>query len=281
MSFLTDVGNRKNGGKPELNERLIKPEGDIEKFGQLTASKLEKVQRACRTLEDFVNKIGTQADTKEFRERLRKTIEDGTKDILEVKNLVEQIKAINVTRNNELQNKELLLTRLVTQFNQERDKFSKVVKRIQEKEKVYVETARRSIQGNKGRRLEPDDEMPSYRNGSGGPDVQFRQNVEMTEIAYNEDIINERQQDLNQIGGVIYQLRDLVIDMAAETEMQGQKLDTISNNIASARDKTKDAAKELTIASKHQEDVGKKQIYCCVLLGGFAVLIVLMVMLSK
>lgn len=54
----------------------------------------------------------------------------------------------------------------------------------------------------------------------------------MQELNFNEEIINDRQKDVNEIEHMVYNLRDLMVDASKEISKQGVMVGkTIKNNI--------------------------------------------------
>ena len=51
--------------------------------------------------------------------------------------------------------------------------------------------------------------------------MRFLSFEELQELNFNEEIINDRQKDVNDIEGMVYNLRDLMVDASKEISKQG------------------------------------------------------------
>lgn len=95
-----------------------------------------------------------------------------------------------------------------------------------------------------------------------------------------DDIIQGRKKEITQIETIMMDINAMAKDLALETTKQGQSLQRLDTNVTVARDNTKHALIELTVAKKNQKTSGK----CLAIILGIIVVIVaiiLAIVLSK
>ena len=77
------------------------------------------------------------------------------------------------------------------------------------------------------------------------------------ETEFMSNIIEQRNQDINQIGDIMANINDMAKDLAIETKEQGDKLVNLDNNMGKAEKNADEALDQLKSASKHQKKAGK------------------------
>mmetsp|Transcript_35185 Transcript_35185/g.76921 ORF Transcript_35185/g.76921 Transcript_35185/m.76921 type:complete len:289 (-) Transcript_35185:292-1158(-) len=99
------------------------------------------------------------------------------------------------------------------------------------------------------------------------------------ELAYNDAIILEREQGINEIHEQIQEVNEIFQDLAILVNDQGAMLDDIEANIVRTAYKTKDAAQELKKADRSQRRSRNKM--CCLMMFFLFVLLILFLVLIK
>lgn len=72
-----------------------------------------------------------------------------------------------------------------------------------------------------------------------------------------EQIINQRNNDINAIGEIMGNINEMAKDLAKETKEQGDKLIKLDDNIGVAEQNADDALEQLKSAANHQKKAGK------------------------
>jgi t-SNARE complex subunit (syntaxin) len=88
----------------------------------------------------------------------------------------------------------------------------------------------------------------------------------LEEAEYMEEVINERQKEIDKIDRIMGDVRDIAKDFGQEVNMQGDKLVDVDNNMSKVADNTAVATEQLKEANKRSKSNGK-----CLIL--FAVLV--------
>lgn len=90
---------------------------------------------------------------------------------------------------------------------------------------------------------------------------KFKMTDEDTKIAQETDfmqnIITQRNQDINQIGDIMSNINDMAKDLATETKDQGDKLLKLDSNMGEAEKNADDALIELKSAANHSRKAGR------------------------
>lgn len=99
------------------------------------------------------------------------------------------------------------------------------------------------------------------------------------EMEYNNALIAEREQGIQEIQQQIGEVNEIFQDLAVLVNEQGQMIDDIEANIVSTAVRTKDARRELTKADKSQKAARNKMICLAIVIA--VVLIVLILFLLQ
>ncbi|KAH9986922.1 t-SNARE [Russula compacta] len=99
------------------------------------------------------------------------------------------------------------------------------------------------------------------------------------ELAYQESLIQERQDEIREIETGIHELSEIFRDLGTLVHEQGGMLDNIESNVYSIAADTAGAAEELSTASEYQRKAGRRAA-CLGLILVIVVAIVLVAILS-
>ncbi|KIY69344.1 t-SNARE [Cylindrobasidium torrendii FP15055 ss-10] len=99
------------------------------------------------------------------------------------------------------------------------------------------------------------------------------------ELAYQESLIQEREQDIREIETGIHELSEIFRDLGTLVDQQGAMVDNIEYNITSVAADTSRASEELTTAAEYQRKAGRRAA-CLMIILVIVVAIVLLAVLS-
>ncbi|KAJ3730880.1 t-SNARE [Lentinula guzmanii] len=99
------------------------------------------------------------------------------------------------------------------------------------------------------------------------------------ELAYQESLIQEREEDIREIEAGVHELAEIFRDLGTLVHQQGGMLDNIDYNIQSVHVDTSRAAEELTTAHEYQRKAGRRAA-CLMVILIVVVAIVLLAVLS-
>ncbi|KAJ7146499.1 t-SNARE [Mycena epipterygia] len=128
---------------------------------------------------------------------------------------------------------------------------------FQRAQKVSVERQRTVVQGVRMAvedvSEEHDEDTPEQRQ------VQIlQQQLSPHELAYQESLIQEREQEIREIEGGIHELAEIFQDLGTLVHQQGGMLDNIESNISSVAVDVSSGADELRTASDYQRTAGRR-----------------------
>lgn len=209
-------------------------------------------------LERMVARVGTAQDTRgEQRDKLAAIR-------AEAKQLCQQI-IVSIKENRGDRD---LLKRMSKDFQVQLERFTNLNQEVERKEQAVVNTMSASMrQGSPldHQQLTDDEQLI---------DKQFQ--------AYDLGEIKARSEAIRQIEKDMVELHDMFQDLKVLVDEQQEHLDTIENNVTSARDDAVEANKELRAAEGYQMSSRKKQ--CCVvgiILTIIGVIVIIVVILKK
>lgn len=127
-----------------------------------------------------------------------------------------------------------------------KDQLQNVIREIQDGEKLEMLKAQKQQQIIEEQEEHKND--PEYQNKM---KLEF---VTIEESDYLDNIIQDRQKDIDQISSIMNNIKDIAIDFNVEVDLQGTKLEDLDNNMSNVHLNTKEATKQLTEAA----DRGKK-----------------------
>lgn len=93
------------------------------------------------------------------------------------------------------------------------------------------------------------------------------------ETDFMQNIIDQRNNDINTIGDIMSNINEMAKDLAIETKVQGDKLLNLDKNMGDAEDNAKDALDQLKSADKNS----KKATKCTKCLLIFIILLIIAV----
>jgi t-SNARE complex subunit (syntaxin) len=98
--------------------------------------------------------------------------------------------------------------------------------------------------------------------------VQIQGQIQvLDEAEYMDDMIDQRQDDINKIGRIMSDIKDIGVDFVQEVDVQHGKLEDMNDNLEVSKDNTLAAGKEIDQANSRHRRSGK-----CLII--FAVVIV-------
>ncbi|KAB2626063.1 syntaxin-22-like [Pyrus ussuriensis x Pyrus communis] len=245
---------------------------------QAVASGIFQINTAVSTFQRLVNTLGTPKDTPDLREKLHKTrllIGQLVKDTSEkLKQVSERDHHTEVNAS-----KKITDAKLAKDFQAVLREFQKAQRLAAERETTYAPFVPQAVLPSSYTASEIDvnsDKSPEQRAllvESRRQEVVLLDN----EIAFNEAIIEEREQGIQEIQQQIGEVNEIFKDLAILVHEQGTMIDDIGSNIESAHAATGQAKSHLVKASKTQRS--NSSLTCLLLvIFGIVLLIVIVVL---
>ncbi|KAL9246951.1 hypothetical protein vseg_020429 [Gypsophila vaccaria] len=273
MSFQDlEVGN----GRRPLSTRnnLINTKLDPT---QAVASGIFQINTAVSTFQRLVNTLGTPKDTPDLRDKLHKTR-------LHIGNLVKdtsaRLKQASETDHNSnvTANRKIADAKLAKDFQAVLKEFQKAQRLAAERETAYTPFVPQAVLPSSYTAGEIDvntDKTPEQR----ALLVEARRQEVLlldNEISFNEAIIEEREQGIQEIQNQIGEVNEIFKDLAVLVHDQGVMIDDIGSNLENAHAATAQGRSQLAKASKTQKS--NSSLTCLLLvIFGIILLIVLII----
>jgi len=245
---------------------------------QLIASGIFQINTAVSTFQRLVNTLGTPKDTPELRDKLHKTrlhIGQLVKDTSEkLKQAREKDHRAEVSAS-----KKITDAKLAKDFEAVLKEFQKAQRLSAERETAYTPFVPQAVLPSSYTASEIDassDRNPEQRAllvESRRQEVLLLDN----EIAFNEAIIEERDQGIQDIQQQIGEVNEIFKDLAVLVHEQGGMIDDIGSNIENSHAATAQAKSQLVKASKTQRS--NSSLTCLLMvIFGIVILIVIIVL---
>ncbi|XP_020084363.1 syntaxin-22-like isoform X2 [Ananas comosus] len=245
---------------------------------QAVASGVFQITTAVATFQRLVNTIGTPKDTPDLRDKLHKT----RVHILQlIKDTTDKLKlASEADKNSEISaSKKIADAKLAKDFKAIMQEFQKAQNLAVQRETAYTSFVPQAVLPSSYTASEINvrpDKTPEQRAllvESRRQEVLLLDN----EIAFNEAIIEEREQGIQEIQQQIGEVNEIFKDLAMLVHDQGAMIDDIDANIENSAASTAQANTQLAKASKTQKS--NSSLMCLLLvIFGIVLLIVIIVL---
>ncbi|KAF5460353.1 hypothetical protein F2P56_020231 [Juglans regia] len=245
---------------------------------QAVASGIFQINTAVSTFQRLVNTLGTPKDTPELREKLHKTrlhigqLVKDTSAKLKQASEIDHHAEVNAS-------KKVADAKLAKDFQAVLKEFQKAQRLAAERETAYTAFSPQAILPSSYTTSEIDassDKSPEQRAllvESRRQEVLLLDN----EIAFNEAVIEEREQGIQEIQNQIGEVNEIFKDLAVLVHEQGAMIDDIGSNIESSQAATSQGKSQLVKASKTQRS--NSSLACLLLvIFGIVLLIVIIVL---
>ncbi|XVE65323.1 hypothetical protein DITRI_Ditri07aG0171800 [Diplodiscus trichospermus] len=245
---------------------------------QAVASGIFQINTAVSTFQRLVNTLGTPKDTPELREKLHKTrLHIGQL----VKDTSAKLKQASETdhRAEVSASKKITDAKLAKDFQAVLKEFQKAQRLAAERETAYAPLVPQAVLPSSHTASEID--VDSDKSGEQRALLveSKRQEVLLldNEIAFNEAIIEEREQGIQEIQQQIGEVNEIFKDLAVLVHEQGTIIDDIGTHIENSQAATVQAKSHLVKASKTQRS--NSSLACLLLvIFGIVLLIVIIVL---
>lgn len=246
---------------------------------QAVAAGFFQINTAVSTFQRLVNTLGTPKDTPELRERLHKTrqhigqLVKDTSAKLKAASETDQHTAVSA-------NKKIADAKLAKDFQAVLKEFQKGQRLAAERETAYTPFIPQAVL--------PSSYVASELNLS--PDKTQEQQAVLiesrrqevlqleNEVVFNEAIIEEREQGIQEIQQQIGEVNEIFKDLAVLVHEQGVMIDDIDSNIESSYSATVQAKSQLHKASKSQKS--NSSLTCLLLVIFGVVLLIVIIVLA-
>ncbi|XP_074270274.1 syntaxin-22-like [Silene latifolia] len=244
---------------------------------QTVASGIFQINTAVSTFQRLVNTLGTPKDTPQLREKLHKTrlhIGQLVKDTsAKLKQASETDHNANVSASRKIAD-----AKLAKDFQAVLKEFQKAQRLAAERETAYSPFVPQAVLPSSYTASEIDASTDNSQEQRAVLVEARRQEVLLldNEIVFNEAIIEEREQGIQEIQNQIGEVNEIFKDLAVLVHDQGVMIDDIGSNVENAHAATAQGRSQLAKASKTQKS--NSSLTCLLLvIFGIILLIVLII----
>lgn len=239
---------------------------------------IQALSKSNAKLERMLAKIGTKADTPDFRDRMHS---EQTQSTTQVKSLMVLLKRLNAEGGNSP-----VLQRLTIQFDREFKKFQALNNSMDQKQVRVIDAVKQNRKNsNAGGADQYDEEDPLNSNNQRGYDErapmqqqqQQTQELDIQFIEYDIEELEKRQREIGQIEQDVLEVSEMYKDLQSMVHEQQENIDSIDSSILVAKEKTEAGHKELLAAEEYQKKSRKKK--CCMLFIVLTVVAVVVVII--
>jgi len=222
---------RRSGLKEPFN---VESSDDTESLSNKLSENIEAIVEAVQNLEDYGMLLGTKNDTKTMRKKMKDHITDTNSLIKKTGDLLRQFEALKPKRKEEADARNKILKRTKENYSKQSDRFTKIFKDIQSKEKIYIE-ARKSVE-----------RKPGSISTTSNSDIESNIQVQSNDLDFTETLFKEREADIQEV-------RRLAHELNLTAQYQAQKIQEASEDIVVIQDQAYETEKNAEMANKELE----------------------------
>ncbi|KAK0446855.1 t-SNARE [Armillaria borealis] len=222
-----------------------------------------KINANIQGIRKLVEQLGTPRDSNVLRKRLH-DLTESTQSM--VKRGSEDLKKLAVLQGG-LPHQHASLQKTSRDFQLSLSSFQHAQRASAERQRTVVEDVRMAVE-------DDHDHQPDQHQS-----LLLQSRLSPHELAYQESLIQERENDIREIESGIHELAEIYRDLGTIVGEQGEMLDNIEANISSVALDTSRASEELTTAAHYQRKAGKRAA-CLMIVLTVVTAIVLLAVLS-
>ncbi|CAE7115532.1 unnamed protein product [Rhizoctonia solani] len=248
MSFA-DL-ERGQGGFQSSSNLIPTSPSDAEFLGLQKSLSVQifKINANVQGILKLVDQLGTARDTGTVRKGLHELTET-TRDL--VKRGTDDLKTLSTLQRNLPQHK-ALLQKTSHDFQVSLVAFQQAQKVSAERQRTVVEGVKQAVEDN------ADSGAVASSPQSQRQLQAFQSQISPAELAHQESLIQERENEIREIETGIHELNEIFRDLGTLVTEQGAMLDTIEDNVNTVALDTSDAADQLNQASEYQRRAGRR-----------------------
>lgn len=244
---------------------------------QAVASGIFQINTAVSTFQRLVNTLGTPKDTPELREKLHKTrLHIGQL----VKDTSAKLKQASETDHHAevSASKKITDAKLAKDFQAVLKEFQKAQRLAAERETAYSPFVKQTIPPSSYAESEVDERSDKHPEQRALLVESKRQEVLLldNEISFNEAIIDERDQGIQEIQDQIGEVNEIFKDLAVLVHEQGVMIGDVGSHVENAHAATGQGKSQLVKAAKTQK---ANSSLTCLLLVIFAIVLLIVIIL--
>jgi syntaxin 7 len=263
MSFEDiEIGGRGSGNSVSRTELLVQQQGSSSSDGVVAG--VFRINTSVSSFRRLVNMLGTPKDTPSLREKLH-ALEQNIS--LLVEETVARLKEENETDHlsSASTGKKLRDAKLAKDFQAVLLEFQSAQKLAQSREKAFTPNLLSPQSANQLPPLSANNRLETKEEEEAALLQRTHQLLEVeNEALYNEAIIEEREQGIQEIQQQIGEVSEIFKDLAQIVANQGYMIDDIESNIESTQSATIQANLHLTKAAKSSKS---SEYWKCIILA--------------
>lgn len=227
---------------------------------------ISSLSKSNAKLERMFAKIGTKADTADFRDRMHK---DQTEATELVKNIMNNIKKANQDSRVD----KTMIQQLSNNFKREFQTFQRLQDQLDSKQIQVINSVqhKRNSNSSKQQSILDIDSNYNYNNNNNNnttnnqySNQQLLSDEQFQFSEYNAEEIERRTVEIHKIERQVGEVAEMFRDLQELVNQQQEHIDIIDNNITQTRDQTEAGQQQLMEAEKYQAKARRRK--CCIVL---------------
>ncbi|EAU85799.1 hypothetical protein CC1G_05016 [Coprinopsis cinerea okayama7 len=271
MSFQDiEAGNGLPNRSTARNAPQSSEDAEFQKLQSSLSLQVFKMNANVQGILKYVDQLGTPKDNA----TLRKTLHDLTESTRAMaKRSSEDLKRLSALQSG-LPHQKTALQKTSHDLQMSLVAFQRAQQVSAERQRTVVQGVRLAVEDDSSTRDEPEPSSQTQRQAQ-----ILQAQLSPHELAYQESLIQEREEEIREIETGIHELAEIFHDLGTLVNQQGGMLDNIEMNISSVAADTGAASEELRTAHEYQRRAGRRAA-CLLLILSVVVAVVLLAILS-
>ncbi|XP_022254137.1 syntaxin-7-like isoform X2 [Limulus polyphemus] len=251
---------------------------EFNRLSQVIGTNIQKITQNVSSVQKMVNQLGTTQDSESLRTQLHQVQNYTNQLAKDTHQHLRELTSLDQSSSQSDQNK-FLKEKLTSNFTEALKNFQAVQRLAAQKEKESVMRAR----AHSGLRGDPFSDGPP---GTGTALIDLAsptqsQKVLQMEEEVNVELLREREQAVKKLESDIQDVNQIFKDLASLVHEQGDIIDSIEANVESSAIQVEQGTQQLAKARQHQVAARRKACYLVIILVLVAVIVGLIIYLSR
>jgi len=207
-------------------------------------------------LEDYESKLGSRSDTRDMRRKMNEAKSKANATSKKIEDLLRTLRDLQPKKNDDRDHKLKVARRVQESFEKQNQKFVKLLRNIQTKEKTYLEV-KRSMHENRHK----SSNASQHSIASSDDDVEVAAQIQ--DLDFTEALLKEREKDLQDVRKLAHEINLTAQFQAQKLAEASSDLEIIENDTGFTEKKTEEANRHLDQTLKNQNKASKKNLILC------------------
>jgi len=247
---------------------------EVENISQQLSENVEIFQDYIVSLEEYEMKLGSKSDTRDMRRKMNDAKSKANATSKKIEELLRNLRDLQPKKADDRDYKLKVARRVQENFDKQSQKFIKLLRNIQTKEKTYLEV-KKSMHESRHK----SSNASAHSMASSDEDIEVAAQIQ--DLDFTEALLKEREKDLQDIRKLAHEVNLTAQFQAQKLAEASSDLEIIENDTGFTEKKTEEANRHLDQTLKNQNRTSKKNLIICLAVIFICALIIAIVVSNQ